>query len=127
MQKFNSIELAAFAANYARQMAGQPETYYLLMKSSLEAKVKKSYKQVLTEDELRDFSINLAKNCLKYFNSITDEGIYRNISLDIKKRASEQGLNLKAEDKYFRKLTKEMAKVSMNKCWEHISKKLKNR
>jgi len=80
MQKFNSTELAAFVGDYARQMTGQPETFYLLMKRTIEAKIKKSTKQILSDNELLICSINLAKECLKYFNSIPDEGIYKNQS-----------------------------------------------
>jgi len=52
---------------------------------------------------------------------------YIKISPDIKKRANEQGLDLKAEDKYFKKVTREIAKAALNKCWNHISQKLKKK
>ena len=127
MQKFNPTELAAFAGNYARHIAGQPESFYTLMKNPLETIARKLNRHVLTDEELRTYSINLAQQCLKYFNSIPDEGILKHISPEVKRLAIERGLDLIAEEKYFTRLTIEMARAAMNIFWFHLSKKLSKR
>ena len=127
MQKFNPTELAAFAGNYARRIAGQPENFYRLMKKPLETKARKLNRHVLTDEELQAYSINLAQQCLKYFNSIPDEEISRHISPEVKRLAIEHGLDLKTDEKYFIRLTKEMAKASIQEFWNRLSKKLSKR